>query len=281
MRRLTLFCALLLLGCDGLSDIGGGGGVGELGFTRGIAFVQNADIWLADASDFEGQVAQLTSEHGNGQPALSRDGTQVAYVHGDAAGNSGIFSVPSSGGAPRELVPLGPHAFDGLCWSPAGEALYFADQGGIFSIGADGVGQRRVSAGGDSYGSPSVAADGTLYALDANQGAFVRLEGSGSVPSFPAPDAARGAISPDGVRVVYDDDAAGEIFVLDAPNLPPRQLTAIPGSRQRGAAWSTDGTQVFFSSNAGGGENIYVVPASAQGSSGTLVQVGNQPSFGG
>ena len=69
--------------------------------------------------------------------------------------------------------------------------------------------------------------------------------------------------------------------MADLASGAPRQLTAISGGEQSQPCWSSDGSKIFFASNVGGAQKIYQVDASASQSSGTLVQSGSEPSYGG
>lgn len=272
----------LLAACGGVQETGGGGDTQPVGFVRGIALVQAGDIWVADQRDFEQKSQRLTSDGSNSQPALSADGKVVAYVHLDpASGAAGIFKVPTSGGTPTAMVALGSHTYTGLAWSPDGARLYFGVDHAIAQVGADGSGQVTLSPASSDLHFPSVSSDGTLYALDYAGAQVVRLAGGSATPVFLNVQAGRAAISPSGTSLAYDDGTAHEIFVIDAPGGSPRQVTRIAAAQQREPAWSRDGQTLFFTSNAGGADKIYRVPASASSASGKLVQVGSEPSFGG
>ncbi|MBS2029833.1 MAG: PD40 domain-containing protein [Deltaproteobacteria bacterium] len=270
---------LLLLSACGPTDTGGGGG-GPSGFARGIAYVSGGDIWVADSSDFQGTAQMLTNTGVDGAPALTRDGHTVAFVRADPSGSAGISSVSSAGGSATVLVPPAMHTFGGLAWSPDGSTLDFAQDGAIWMVLSDGSGLMQMGPAGQ-FSSPSVANDGSLWAFDATAGAFSKIVGGQPTPGFTTPTAVRGAISPSGSALAYEDGSAHEVFVIDAPGSTPRQLTQIPGGNQGSPCWSTDGSTIFFTSDIGGETKIYSAPASAVQSSGTLVQVGSMPSFGG
>lgn len=282
MRRLAALALLAALtGCSGISDTGGGGDTSGVGFSRGIAYVKSGDIWVADASDYEGRTQRLTTDQGNSQPALSRDGKLVAYVHTDATGASAIFSVPTGGGAASPLVPSSSRLYSGLCWAPDRSKLFYAADHLLWSVNADGSGETQLTSSSADVHSPSITSNGTIYALDLVQGGFVQVSGGNASLVYPAPAASRGAISPSGGQLAYEDAQQHEIFVFDGPGAAPRQLTSISGGQQREPAWSSDGSTIFFTSNAGGDDKIYSVAASATSSSGTLIQVGSEPSYGG
>lgn len=280
-RRL-LPLLLALCGCNGINDTGSGGDTTQVGFRQGIALVQRGDIFVADKSDFEQKIQRLTSDGNNTQPALSADGRVVAYVHTDpSSGATTLFKVPTGGGTPSVLVPEGPHSYTGLTWSPDGARLYFGVDHAIAQVNADGSGQTTVSPAGADLHFPSVSSSGALFALDFVGSQVVRLASGSATPVFLNVQAGRASISPSGSSLAYDDSTQHEIFVIDAAGQPPRQVTRINAGQQREPAWSRDGTTLFFTSNVGGADKVYQVSASATGSSGTLVQVGSEPSFGG
>ena len=67
-----------------------------------IAFVYAGDLWTVPRG---GGVAQrLTAGIGTvSRPAFSSDGSEIAFT-GDYNGNSDVYIIPASGGAPRRLT---------------------------------------------------------------------------------------------------------------------------------------------------------------------------------
>ena len=119
MRRLAVVALLAFSAGCGPAETGGGGDTTPVGFSSGIAYAKGGDIWVADASDYENKAQRLTTDQGNDQPALSRDGKVVAYVHTDAtSGATTVYTVPSGGGTPAVLVPSSQRTYSGLCWAP-------------------------------------------------------------------------------------------------------------------------------------------------------------------
>ena len=274
--------AVWVAGCGPIHDTGGGGDTQPVGFVRGIALVQRGDIWVADQSDFEQKTQRLTTDGSNTQPALSADGKLVAYVHTDVAtGAAGIFKVSTRGGTPTEMVASSAHTYTGLAWSPDGARLYFGIDHAIAQVNADGSGQQTLSPAGSDVHYPSVSSDGTLYAIDFTGSQVVRLAGGSATAVLSNVQAGRAAISPAGTAIAYDDATSHEIFVTDLATQTPRQVTRINAGQQREAAWSRDGQTLFFTSNVGGADKVYRIPSNASSASGTLVQVGSEPSFGG
>src|SRR5262245_15257061 len=87
-----------------------------------------ARIWRVDANSGAG-VPLTSDEVSSGEPAISPDGTRLAFTRKDtAAGGAGkkqVFVLPLSGGEARKVsnLPLG--AFDPK-WLPDGSGLVFA-----------------------------------------------------------------------------------------------------------------------------------------------------------
>lgn len=79
------------------------------------------------------------------------------------------------------------------------------------------------------------------------------------------------SISPSGNRVAVE--ARGEIFSLPARNGETRNMTESGGSRERMPAWSNDGKQIAYVSDASGEMQVYVQPQMG----GTPTQLTNEP----
>jgi dipeptidyl aminopeptidase/acylaminoacyl peptidase len=85
------------------------------------------------------------------------------------------------------------------------------------------------------------------------------------------------SISPDGRLLLWHgsagDNSSPGLYVSDlqGPAVPPRRLASGMRAYEHDAAWSPDGSRIAFFSNAGGQEQIYVVPTAG----GTARQVTN------
>jgi len=64
-------------------------------------------------------------------------------------------------------------------------------------------------------------------------------------------------LSPEGKRAVFS--ARGEIFSVPAEKGPTRNLTRSSGANDRSAAWSPDGSQIAYISDAGGEDEVWLV----------------------
>jgi len=80
------------------------------------------------------------------EPTWSPDGTRIAYAS-DRAGNMDIWVQPIEGTSRRQLTTSPAHDSQ-PSWSPDGRSLVFRserDGGGLYVVGADGLGERRVA----------------------------------------------------------------------------------------------------------------------------------------
>jgi TolB protein len=179
----------------------------------------------------------------NASPALSPDGTQIAFA-GSAKGNADIYAINLSGGGLRRLTST--HALEASPdWSPTGrQILYTSDQTGtpqIWVMDAEGTGARRMTYAGNwnDEGAWSPKGDKIAFAcrnegdfnicvMDFATGNTVQLtsEGANGHPAW----------SPDGTKIVYQARKAGstQIYTMDATDgKNKRQLTEGGGSNMQ------------------------------------------------
>jgi len=79
----------------------------------------------------------------------------------------------------------------------------------------------------------------------------------------PGPRQGAPAWSPDGRRIAFDSlrpDGHYDVWVMDSDGSALRQLTKDPGD-ENAPTWSRDGQRIYFSSDRGGGRDIWSVPA--------------------
>lgn len=306
IERFQMSCGLVLgaiafAGCVP-GDSGGGGGLGS--FTRGFAFVRDRNIYVADNSNYQNPI-QLTTSGDDQNPSLSRDGRRVVYVRG---GNQ-LWIVPATNSPSPSQVQEGSGGsnFRTPVFSPDGNTIVYAfNLGGVSQLGrvnVDGTGYRQLTSqfyyAGPSYqsdGSGVFAARGTSASMY-NQ--IVRVDGSsggdtlitGNLGQDACSVANRVVLSPDATRLAFDARTISgglcsgpvRIFVMDLFSRTVSRITnypADPGTSDGFPTW-VGNDQVGFSSNFGGADQVYVLPANTTPTSGGLkVPTASQPYYG-
>ena len=247
-------------------------------------------------------VAPLTTYPGREiQPALSPDGSHIAFVWGGEKGdNQDIYVRLVDGG---NSVRLTTQAGDDVnpSWSPDGRSIAYyrstADGDGIFIMTALGGGERKVtSAFANRFGfgshtwlswSPDgkwvVLSDKTsseepfsLFLISPQTGERQRVT---SPPGTIIGDCSP-AFSPDGkelafVRVI--SAVVGEVYVASTQGGAGKRLT-FDGAGISNLAWGPGGTEVIFSSRFGGKNRLLRVPVSG-GKPEWLAAAGNDSQY--
>lgn len=204
--------------------------------------------------------------------------------------SGGLYTVRTDGSRRRLLVRYA------CCsaWSPDGRQIAFSSHGGIWAVGSDGKGLRRLTtelADSDTHvpccgmdDDPSWSPDGRrivfhrewwqdegtqpvdLYTVDVRTRRLTRLTNSPDLPEF-AP-----AWSPDGRRIAFSDGEA--IWTLDLSTSQLAQLTHPSYSNPKIGAphespdWSPDGERITYAVETigGGPSSIAVMRSDGSGS---------------
>ncbi|HLX31173.1 MAG TPA: hypothetical protein VKR79_00235 [Gaiellaceae bacterium] len=195
---------------------------------------------------------QLTTETYAAQPALSPDGTQIAYTYGIASSSEEAIWILGSGGAKSRLttppmtcivnLPTGPvsETFDSQpSWSPDGTTILFVrtfnpnhgcfDIGELNAIPATGGSPKDLGVAGQSP-----AWGPTRIAYTANGIWTANPDGSDAVQI--ATDGSNPAWSTDG-RLAYLTGSNGTTVVVGSTT------TQLPFAAVTSLAWSPDGTR--------------------------------------
>ncbi len=298
MKRKVLLAAAVvfstMLACE-LPEEGGGGGIGISDFSSGFVFVRADDknVYAADSSTGFSEVARLTQNGDNRHPSLSPNGAQVVFVHGSGAGSS-LMLAALSGGAPRTVLAADAEAqrFAHPTFSPDGQRIAFTfERGGRQVLGvvnADGSGFTEVSQGSVAHGSPSWYPDGlhVLVASGAPGMGFTGLERV-NVETGAAQNVLNGlgteavrirnrvVLSKDGTRAAFDGELSSGVSRIFAVTLATRAVTRLtdypadPTANDSFPTWS-GASEVAFSSDTGGNDQVYTVSSNAVRGAGTL-----------
>lgn len=192
-----------------------------------VVFALRGDLYAVSADG--ARTVRLTKTRGpEYQPAVSPDGSKVAFARGFSGG---ISTMNLDGSGRRIVTRLG----DDPAWAPDGKTIYFV--------------RYRSAFGGEICGSISrVAATG---------GRLQRVTTSRGVHSHLNP-----AVSPDGQRIAFTDwhgcaggTSSPRLRVVDQAGRPTGDLAQLrrngyyPDPEHSCPAWSPDGEQLAFRRN--------------------------------
>jgi tricorn protease len=205
-----------------------------------IAFVSGGDIWTVSAGG--GAASLLVSHPANeSRPLYSPDGKRLAFVS-TRTGNGDIYLLTFETGELKRLT------FDDAgeqldAWSRDGRFVYFSStsrdisgMNDLFRVKADGGTPMQVSA--DRYANEYWAAP----APDGNILAFT----------------ARGVSSSQWWRGGHSHLDECEIWLLRDSGY---ERFTDGGAKEMWPMWSADGRQIYFVSDRGGAQNVWVKPA--------------------
>jgi len=201
-----------------------------------------AQIWTVSLPS--GEVRRVTNDLNTYLGAsVTADGSALVTVQTDRVPN--VWVAPGGDATRARQVTTGSGKFDGyygLSWTPDGRIVYASMAGGgwdIWSMSADGTGQRQLTAGARSNYGPSVSADGRFVVFVSNRagGAFNvwRMDADGSNPvrltsgrgeNFPH-------VTPDGRWVVYATTGGGQdaaVWKVPIDGGEATRLTSRPAS---------------------------------------------------
>lgn len=261
-----------LLGCGG----GGGNSDGaEADETRKIVF-QNLETNGIGIMNPDGTgVQQLTSVGGvdnHVDPALSPDGTQIAYIHLTSTSQR-LMLMNADGTNNRPLLPARSY-LRAPQWHPDGTRLiYGSSSSRLYTIKTDGTEETQLTAIGEGS-LPCWSADGSKIAFVSSRGGnggdiyTVRPDGTNLTRLTNTPDYEEWnpRWSPDGTRLIsfarYTDSADDRIHILNADGSGRAPIGPQNGSRP---AWSPSGKKIVFAGRAEGATNWDIFTMSPDG----------------
>ena len=250
-----------------------------------IAFVSerdgNPEIYIMNA-DGSGQTRVTNNPATDKFPALSPDGTRIAFVRDDQ-----IYVVNADGGGETNITPY-PAVHEDPFWSPDGQGVFFTSdrdeldrdqergyrpEWALYMVNADGTGLTRLTDNPFKTRSP----DGTRMAFmcsgngnldicvsNANGSGLTRLTYHPYSDIYPA-------WSPDGAYIAFvrnnRPEEGGcypgcncEIYVISVDGSGETNLTNHPAVDQQ-PRWMRDGRRIVFVSERDGNSEIYIMNA--------------------
>jgi len=214
---------------------------------------------------------------GDLQPALSPDGTQLAFVRSGSRsfGDLDVWVQSVAGGEPRRVTF---EEYDFVCclaWTSDGAEVLFEagtpSSSLVLRASLSGGEPQPIPGVGQRAGGPSVRANRMVYVQwTGSPGAIWRAPGRAASTPRQAParlitstaSDSNPAYSPDGRRIAFSSDRSGveNIWVCGADGSDPVQLTTFE-SHSGTPRWSPDGRLLAFDSLEAGDWNVYVIDA--------------------
>lgn len=234
---------------SGLRVLAVGKGIRTLGWSpdgRKLAF-DRASFGMTSSDDRELFVADADGRNlrrvGTGfQPTWSPDGRWLAFTRLSTSPNA-VFRVPASGGRPRRITG-GTYP----SWSPDGTRLVVRRDDGLYVVGANGLGARRIAA------SRGYQSTGGAWSPDGRLIAYSSVDDSGATWVV-APDGTnRRRLSSYLTQLEWSPDSRSIAAIQDPPGSGDEALVvlAADGSGQRELragstpTWSPDGSALAF-----------------------------------
>ena len=220
---------------------------------------------------------------GDYNPAVSPDGSRIAFVRGINGATADIHVVSFSGGAPQRIT-WDNQDLVGLDWSADGQSVVYAtDRAGGYTIwraGLDGGEPQLVVGGAAKLKHPSIArSSGRLtyeswsYEINLWESPIVdRLDLEGDLittlrPTVQTSDQWNHSpdLSPDETQMAFISTRSGaaEVWIADRDGSNARQLTKFGRASMRAPRWSPDGKSILISAAVNGRPDLYVFDAAS------------------
>lgn len=248
---------------------------------KSLAFVRlladkNQDLFVVPVTkdDAPPQPRRITDDKATVHSlAWSADGQKIFFVSLRGGNQPNVWCVATTKGSEPEKIAAGGREITNLAVAPDSKTIAFVENRkpvSIWSAAGNGIPTQKFAASiygeRDGHFSPDnrrvAFASGRLgkqeiWVADAESGKNLRQI------TDSATDNADPRFSPDGAHIVYTGAPDGnlDLFVAPTEGGAARRLTANP-ARDSLPAWSADGRWIYFTSDRGGENQLWRIPAS-------------------
>lgn len=184
-----------------------------------IAFVRGGDIWVEDLAT--GRTRRLTSDGRNTEPLWSPTGRWLAFYKQALE----LWIIRDTGADAHSLGYMSPGMGQQDAWSPVADRLAYIEDGGLYSVSADGSGRRQL------LPSALVQDSGVQALAWSPNGTWIAFERAERSRPPPAPVRSEGIW-----RIRANGSGLRPVYLSPAPNQAQAHL----------AEWSPDGRWLLF-----------------------------------
>ncbi|WP_170245631.1 DUF5050 domain-containing protein [Fodinibius salinus] len=209
---------------------------------------------------------------------ISPDGTKVAFTSDRGGSTTHLYVMDADGANVQQLTAAGAQVVptDIASWSPDGSELAFVDSRSgnneIYTIGADGSGEQRLTNNSARDAFPHWSPDGSKIVYASNTDGdyeIYTMNPDGTGRQQLTSDSYNNATprwSPDGSTIVFDSNRSGNqlLYTMNPDGTGVQQLTNDPATDAY-PSWSPDGSELAFTSYRDGNGEIYKINADGSG----------------
>lgn len=243
---------------------------------KNLIYNSEGSIYTFDLANHTPQVLNTGDiKNNNNDHVISFDGKMLGLSSGvEKLGGSIVYTVPITGGTPKQITPIGPSYTHG--WSPDGQSLVFTGQRNkefdIYRVPSKGGKEVRLTATPGLDDGPEYTPDGKYIYFNSVRSGLMqvwRMKADGSGQEQVTKDSLNNwfpHISPDGKSIVFISFLPNEVRPDDHPFYKHVYLRVMPitGGEPKVIAylyggqgtintpsWSPDSKRIAFISNSG------------------------------